>query len=447
MIYSFDNDTRLIEMKINIHLQDGEIISITKDNYLIACSILEELSSDDVSPLGAISSNEFEFELYNDNDIFTPTNKDSEYYKRIKSHCKVDVFIREDLSNSDWISMGTYYISDWKCNQGSRSIIATCNDRIQFIINADTPNISVERNISVKSFIQSILIGAGLKPNEFKIDNSLSGQLLTYAYPHSDNLGEVLTEIAKSQLCYIYMNRDNILEVISMLNFKNEPVAIWTDNDQIISSVVESSILYDYTSAKVKYVEKKIGEVENITELSNLTIPSNLVDIDTILTKEPIYELNGIVVESEQPIFVDTIRQSTNKINITLNNEYSEQQNVNLSVNGRTIKTNSVMYMEKSISDLTNDRPLEIQSDYIDNSKIAAQVLSIMYNYITEDNPFIELRIRGNPEIKIGDIVTVTDDTNKINSDYIIISQYFTFNDALDATIRCINKSILKRRF
>lgn len=444
MIYSFDNDTRLIEMKINIYFDDV-ILSVTKDDYLISCSLLEELSSDDTSPLGAVSSNEFEFELYNENDIFTPTNEQSKYYGKIKSNVKVDVFIREELSNGKWISMGTYYISDWKCYQSSQTIIATCNDKIQSIINKNIPSISIERNVSVKDFITLILKSVGLTSSEFKIDNLLSLQTITYAYPHSNKLGEVLNELSKAHLCYIYMNRDNVLEVVSMLNSNRVSVGIWSDDNQIIEPNIESSIIRKYTSVIVKYVNKYISGVVDIASIDKLTIPPGNLKLDTIITNEPIYEVNGVVCEATRPITVKSISQSANELYISLNNDNTDiLENVTITLSGKTIKTNSTLSIEKSISDIDNTRPLELTSEYIDNKNIAEQISNIMYNYITEDVPFIEILIRGNPEITLGSIITIDDTTNKISGDYIIVSQKFTFNDSLECNVRCLNKSILK---
>ena len=445
MNYAFDNDTRLIEVQVNIHFDD-EVLSVTKDNYLISCNILEELSCDDSSPLGTVSSNELEFELYNQDDMFTPTNSSGAYYGKIKTNCKVDVLIREELSNGSWIKMGSYYVSDWKCYQYSNTVLVTCNDKMQSIINMKTPNVPIQSNISVKNFLTSLLIGIGLNGSDFEIDDTLSSQYMKYSYPHSSNLGEVLTEIAKSYLCYIYINRNNVLQVVSMLNFNSDVIATWSDDNQIVEPSVETSIIYNNTSVIVKYLNKYIGPVENMIELTKLTLPTGESILDTIITKEPIYEVDAVICECKNLILTSSISQSTNELSIVLDNKHvTEQENVDVTICGKAIKNNSTLYISKVIDNIDDDdRPLEISSEYIDNRDIATQVCDIMYNYITEDVPFIDLVIRGNPEIQVGSVVTINDTTNKINGDYIITSQKFTFNDSLECTVRCLNKSILK---
>ena len=113
----YDNDVRYIDVEIRIYF-DEEPLVINRDNYLVSFNMLEELTNDS-EIYGYISSNEFDFELYNENDMFTITNENGPYYGKIDTNVKVEVKIREDISDSEFTTLGTYYVTDWICNQNS----------------------------------------------------------------------------------------------------------------------------------------------------------------------------------------------------------------------------------------------------------------------------------------------------------------------------------------
>ena len=171
MIQAFNNDVRCIDVQLKIYF-DSEPLIVTKDNYLISFNILEELSSDGSTPFGSISSNELDFSLFNVDDIFTPTNENGPYYGNIETNTKVEILIREEMNDTDWIKMGTFYVYDWKCNQGDSVVTVTCNDKLQQLLKLPMPIYMVKQNISVKQFLTELFKNIGLNTMDFSIDNN-----------------------------------------------------------------------------------------------------------------------------------------------------------------------------------------------------------------------------------------------------------------------------------
>ena len=169
----YDNDVRYIDVEIRIYFNDETQLVVNRDNYLVSFNMLEELTSDN-EIYGYISSNEFEFELYNENDIFTITNKNGPYYGKIDTNVKVEVKIREDISNSEFIALGTYYVTDWICNQNSSVASVTCNDKLYTLMQSKDTRSGVYENISVSDFFKVIFTNLGLNEDEYYISELLN---------------------------------------------------------------------------------------------------------------------------------------------------------------------------------------------------------------------------------------------------------------------------------
>lgn len=447
MIQAFNSDVRCIDVQLKIYF-DNEPLIVNKDNYLISFDLLEELSSDSSTPFGSISSNELYFSLFNSNDIFTPTNENGPYYGKIETNAKVEISVREEMNETDWVKMGTFYVYDWECDQGSSCVSVTCNDKMQQLLNLPMPVYMVSQDISVKSFLTDLFTIIGLKKSEYNIDDNLSKQMLKYAYPLYGNLGVTLSDIAATQLCYIYVDRNEVLQVKSIKTI-TDPVTTFSDDNQITECKVKQSLLQEYSQVKVTYCTKSITDNVEMINLKEQTVQGGLNEFNNlIIEKGPMFLPAHCVIEATEDAYVSDIEYTPWDISLIVNNTINKSQNIELFIYGSLINTDVKSYVVTSVDHLVTrmgELPLEITGEYMDNEVHATMVKDLMLGYISNPTPMIELHTRGNPGVQIGDVIEIDNTTNKVHKDVVVIRQDFKFEDGLECTMLCLDKSIVTR--
>lgn len=447
-ISEFDNDLRLIDVELSVFFDgiDCKPLIINKDNYLVSCTLLEELSSDSSTIVGEISSNELELELYNVDDIFTPTNNNSIYYNKIKIGVPITIKIREELSNSEWINLGTFYVSDWISKQGSSIVNVLCYDKMSFILTKKIPSLLMKKNVSVRSFLSELLLKVGLTSSEFNIDTLLDGHMMQYAYVTGDTIGSVLSEIVKAHLCYVYINREGILTIIRVDSLVKSSEGILTDDNQILDVDVKHSILKQYEGVNVFYNEYSVDINQQINTSSEVSISSGETKLDTFVSNKPIYRLTNCTCTSADVISINDITYSVSDVTLTLYNKAISNKYVTLNIYGDVLVNASKQCNSIYLDDITvSDKVISIDSIYLSDKNTSEVIKNILYTYISNNNnPHISLEVRGNPNFKPGSVVTVTDYTNNITGDYIIISQQLIIEDGLQCKMECISVDRLR---
>ena len=136
----FNAASREISMRLDIYL-DETPLEVTKQNYLIDSSWLEEGSADSSNPFGAVSSNELSFRLYNDNGIFSPTNPSSPYFGKIRNGIKVIPYI--NVEGTEWEQLGEYFVTDWEAAITGTYADVITNDQWYQIFSSAAPNYPV----------------------------------------------------------------------------------------------------------------------------------------------------------------------------------------------------------------------------------------------------------------------------------------------------------------
>ena len=147
---NYNASTRYLEQKAIIYFSSSNILEITRDNYLITSSALEEAHSRSGSvPFGGVTSNELSLELLNEGGIFSPTNNKSPYYGLMKKGIKIELFIRPvvESENEDeqyeWDPLGVYYITDWQAKVTGMIATIVANDKLYKAFNKDLTTLPI----------------------------------------------------------------------------------------------------------------------------------------------------------------------------------------------------------------------------------------------------------------------------------------------------------------
>src|SRR5699024_9230764 len=180
-------------------------------------------------------------------------------YGEIDTNVKVEVKIREDISNSEFTTLGTYYVTDWVCNQNSNIVSVSCNDKLYTILQSKEIKSDVYENISVSDFFKVIFSNLGLKENEYNISNSLNDSFIKYAYILPNEISNTFTELCVAHLLYLYVDRNDVI-CVKPVNKLSSNIGTLTENNQILECNIEQSLSGTYSVVEVEYGNYEINK-------------------------------------------------------------------------------------------------------------------------------------------------------------------------------------------
>ena len=435
----YNSETRYVEQKAIIYFSSSNVLSITRDNYLVTSSMLEEAHSQSGSvPFGGVTSNELSLELLNENGIFSPTNKTSPYYGLMKKGVKIELFIRPVVETEDeeqqyeWDPLGVYYVTDWQAKATGLIATVIANDQLYKAFNKDLKTLSICRDMTQKEFYQYIFNNLNIKGD---IDDTLNA-VLKYAYINQETK-ELLSTLNLSALADCFCKHDGTIKVQDLVNV-GEIRATITDANQIISANIEQSLVYNYDGVNITYNLPQESDPVNVLSLKDVVVPEGISERNNVsLTGTPLLRLCYSILKGAKAR-ITNLTATTFTIDITIENEGEEATDCLIDIYGTTLVNN-----EMTIG-LETENPLAINNQDIQGENYAQMIYSRLKAYITNQLPILELEVRGNPKFELGDIIQADSDKYELHYTGILVKQVFDYDGSLKSTITLLNTSILK---
>lgn len=437
---NYNASTRYLEQKAIIYFSSSNMLEITRDNYLVTSSVLEEAHAQSGSaPFGGVTSNELSLELLNEGGIFSPTNNKSPYYGLMKKGIKIELFIRPvvESENEDeqyeWDPLGVYYVTDWQAKVTGLIATVTANDKLYKAFSKDLTTLPISRNKTQKEFYEYIFDNLGLQGD---IDKTLN-TMIRYAYIDKSTK-ELLSILNMSALSDCFCKHDGTLKVQHLTNIP-ELRAVITDSDQILSADVEQSLDYSYDGVNLIYNLPQESDIQCILSLKDMVIPAGISMRDNItLTGTPLLKLCYSILYG---IEAHTLSLTANPVSIDIqfdNPTSTEVPDCSLEIFGTTLVNNEVTIGKEA------DNCLIVNNLYIQDSDYARVVYNHLKAYILNLLPILELEVRGNPKLELGDIIQVDSDKYELHYTGLIIKQTFDYDGSLKSSITLLNTNILK---
>ena len=435
---NYNASTRYLEQKAIIYFSSSNILEITRDNYLITSSALEEAHSRSWSvPFGGVTSNELSLELLNEGGIFSPTNNKSPYYGLMKKGIKIELFIRPvvESENEDeqyeWDPLGVYYITDWQAKVTGLIATITANDKLYKAFSKDLTALPISRNKTQKEFYEYIFENLGLQGD---IDKTLN-TLIRYAYIDRSTK-ELLSMLNMSALADCFCKHDGTLKVQHLTNIPALRATI-TDNDQVLSVKIEQSLDYDYDGVNLVYNLPQESNVQCVLSLKDMTIPKGISKRNNVsLTGTPLLKLCYSILSGVKA-HISSIEATPVSVNFSIDNPEIETEDCTVDIYG-TLLVNNEITLGKEVENC-----LVINNLYIQESTYADIVYNHLNAYIRNLLPILELEVRGNPKLELGDVIQVDSDKYNLHYKGLLIRQTFDYDGSLKSTITLLNTSIL----
>ena len=435
---NYNSSTRYLEQKAIIYFSSSNILEITRDNYLVTSSVLEEAHAQSGSaPFGGVTSNELSLELLNEGGIFSPTNNNSPYYGLMKKGIKIELFIRPvvESENEDeqyeWDPLGVYYIVDWQAKVTGLIATITANDKLYKAFSKDLTALPISRNKTQKEFYEYIFDNLGLQGD---IDKTLN-TLIRYAYIDKSTK-ELLSMLNMSALADCFCKHDGTLKVQHLTNIPALRATI-TDNDQVLFAKIEQSLDYDYDGVNLVYNLPQESDVRCVLSLKDMIIPEGTSKRNNVsLTGTPLLKLCYSILSGVKA-HISSIEATPVSVNFSIDNPEVETEDCTIDIYG-TLLVNNEITLGKEVENC-----LVINNLYIQEAAYANIVYNHLDAYIRNLLPILKLEVRGNPKLELGDVIQVDSDKYNLHYKGLLIQQTFDYDGSLKSTITLLNTSIL----
>ena len=433
----YNEHSRYIVMKLEVYFDglNSDPLEVTKDTYLIDAELLEETGADSKNPFGSVSSNELSFSLFNENGIFSPTNKNSQYYGKIKTGVPIVAYFAPEIEGVDIIpdKLGVFYVSDWNAEITGITAEVVANDLIYAIFNLPQVTLPVTANSTMLQLYRDFFEAIGV---EASIDEELT-ETLPFSYCVDANK-EFLNELAVGSQTYVFCNRDGVPRV-EYARGPQEVKHTLTDNDQIVNISSKQSILVEYTGAEVIMNKPQESKVETLLSINDLVIPAEGYESTlTSFNKKPVYKITAAMLEGSADAFVSNIVATCLDVVYSIENTTGTEIKNKLEILGTYIDivSSSHTYGLGSL--------LSVDNKYIQTNEYAEKFLRFLKAYVASDVPVLELEIRGNPKYLPGEKLHIISEKYSVDFTGVLIRQHYKYDGGLSSTIKVINSDIME---
>lgn len=437
---NYNEETRYLEQKVVIHFSGISPLEVTRDNYLVTTSILEEAHSISGSiPFGGVTSNEIDIDLINEGGIFSPTNTASPYYNKMRRGVKIEVFIRPKIESDDeeeqykWDPMGVFYVTEWHATITGLIATITANDKLHSVFDKDLTYLEVLRDTTQYAFYKAIFAALHTQVN---IDDSLTASLKCGYIV--DRVKELLTSLGAAALADCYCNHVGTINVTSLIKDRELRATI-TDANQIISATIDSSISSGYGGAEVVSNVPQESKLENILTLTEQVIKSGSRQYDNVVSnRQPLLSIGYIKLTGAPQARVTELSANATTIAYSVENLGDDYKGCILDIFGSYIETTKIRMTDEG------DNLLSIDNIYVQSPEYAQRVYDHIKAYINSILPVLEITVRGNPKFELCDKIRAV--SEKYNLDYtgLLIKQTFDYDGGLSSKITLLNINILQ---
>jgi len=428
----FNSEERMITMKLDIYFNPS-VLTVTPDNYLIDCNWLEEVASETKNPLGTASANDMSFTLFNEHGLFTPTNKESPYFGRMKLGVKVVPYIRpldiEEEIEYEWIQVGEYFVTDWSSAIAGTNASVTATDKMLDVLNEEEPDYLVELDVSFKQAFTNLFKMMGY---EVKIGDGLD-RVLQYSFVDGSRW---LHEMLQGAIAFCTADKNGDIVIKRLTN--NQPIrATLTDGNQIKDAKALQSIIKSYSGVELTYTLPQLKADTTLLNLSSYDVKSGrTVTRPLLFSNGPMLHIHYLAMTPENATVSLTKYHATPWfIVMTFDAEFDSE--IALVVNGTIVDL-----VQAFLTD-SGAKLLKVENKYIQDDAYAVQYKKMLNTFVSSDVPNLELGIRGNPLLNVGDKVVVQSDKYNLLYTGLIQRMAYRYRGGLSCVMTLLNAEVI----
>jgi hypothetical protein len=278
------------------------VTTVYDDDDIIKIRVLEEVSILSES----VPSNELELILDNSSGEFDFLNLPN-YYEIIasKPEIKVELGLVINETTTEWLPMGTFFMSDWKNENTSKTVSMTANDSFSLLSNVNFVRAGSVELVSLTELLQALFTQANIHLSKVNIDSSLDTILVNdFTYENKKDARSALQLIAIAGRCIVFQDRNGIINIkpsSSVLEVVKEYHSYPRTQEYLFNYPSNFTFPYRakptgmrYLDFEFLYEEPRLNLIKSLYELTISIYNTSGEVIDEIIYTQPELEGNGL---------------------------------------------------------------------------------------------------------------------------------------------------------
>lgn len=410
-------DMRNIKPRVLVYFDgDSQPPAEFDEDTIVDIRLLEEARVESDSPLGLVSANEITISFRNDDRAFTPTNPASPYYGKLRPNVLVKPYLGVETSPGvfEWVPLGIFRTGDWSAPSGSVEATITCYDKLYEIGNKDVPMLPVVAETTIYGLFGLLFQALGLSSSDYLIDPNLN-QPVRIGWLPKGKVKDALQTLAVASNCIVMADRYGIIQARS--NFvSGSPVAVLTDNDQIISAENPQKYLDTYNIVKLNYKLPYLKPPDSLLKIDSLAVPNGGITLQNIeFSSGPVAVVDQVRLTGVKNAVIASVQYGAWTITIEIANPGTDEI-VSLEVTGRAVDVINSTHTarDNAAVALWGEKELKIDNQLIQDLNTAKGYADSLLQWVKDPHVNFSLNFRGDPALEVGDIIEVQDAADKI---------------------------------
>ena len=428
----YNSASRKIDALLEFYFTE-EPVKITNNDYLISFNLLEELGSDaEANPIGNVSANELDIVLFNEKGRFSPANIESPYYGLMRKGIKVVVKLRP-TPTAEWDELGTFYVNDWYAEVTGMQASITCYDKLYDALNSPAPVLPVTKGATYHDAFEAYLNAVGYKYILDAFDGSMSWW---YTLPEAS---ETLRKLSGACRAAVFCDRQDNIRVLN-LSVTRAVAATLTDGNQIITAKVPQSINRSYNGLDISIYNTQLSNSKQILDLKEYEVGLGTAEgIPSTFSSRPVARLECVSMGAANTAAeLDSFKYTPDNITLKTTNKQASPTITSVRAYGRVVEGVKTTYHTEG------NNPLVYDNVYTQTTAMAKRTRGMLDKFIKSILPTLSLTIRGNPQLHLGDKLTVSSERYKLLFTGILQRASYTYNGALHCDINLVDCNILE---
>lgn len=413
------------------------------DNYCTSIKLKEQLySTNNNNIIGNVCGNTLSLKIQSKDGLLISSNTSSIYHGMMNNTAFIDINCTGDDGVTTY--MGRYYVDAWENGvtaATANEVTITCVDLLSRVKNIPLKDLRLKRKLTVREYFSNILN---------KLNSQLSSDMhinfmtpgadifnnvdwaLWYNNIDRDSFENILNSIAQNTLTHIWIDRGRWLQTDWLLNDSQEsPVVTLSGSVNLLDYGTNLADDSKASGVTVNYIENVSYEDKELASISNYNLSAGTNHLSGVkLNTDKILSINTIEIICADGYAFN--KQFTNyKDSIDIDIYSTEATTADIKIWGTVIneiKTSQTRY----ISNDDKSNIIELNNNIL-RASLIGDYLGGLVNLISYNNSNIYVEGFINPQLKIGDMVTVVGSKLGINNNYKVIGLEFT----LGTNYRC----------
>lgn len=444
-----------VETHVVIHFKNGKTYELPMkgidgqdlDTYCTSIRVSEKLYESSASNIvGNVCGNSMDLELMSYDKLLIPSNKDSVYYGYMNNTAYIDIWCTVPVDNAK-VYMGRYFVDAWEgatSASDAYKISISCSDLLTKVKNISLENIRLVNKMKFNKFLKLIVAKLNKElPEESQIlikddylnifKNSSYSWDMEYNNMDRSTFESLLNNIALCTASYIWIDRNRYLRTDHLLDDSlTEAVAHLDGSKNIFEYNLETSDIDSYSGVKISYVNSVKYKDKQLLSLENVSLSkgSNKL-LDQKLDDDNVFDIHTIKFTDDDNR-VDCKNFDFYKDSIDLYINSTMDTKCDIDVYGTVIKE-KMKSVRKYIDSNNKGTLLKIENKLLSQNYINTYADGLV-NLMKMKESRVTAKGYINPQIQLGDIVTMVGSTIGIKGFYKVVGLEFELGSSYSCT-------------